>query len=296
MNVVEVENLSFRYRRTRSRSLRDVNLTIKQGELVGVIGPSGSGKSTLSLTLNGVIPNLIKGEFEGRVLIRDPRTGEEFDTRETPVPRLSTVVGLVLQNPESQLFNMTVEEEIAFGLENLGLDRNEILRRIRWVLEVTGLKGLEKEFPPTLSGGQKQRLAIACVLAMKPSILVLDEPTSQLDPLGRKEVLGLVSLLNREHGITVVLVEHHTGYLFRHADRILVMDGGSVVMDGRPSEIAEEVEKLREIGVKLPASLEASHELRERGLVDGLALTPEEFSSILRLRAGARGRSASRSA
>ncbi len=271
MKVISVENLSFKYRRARSYSLKDVSFEVKKGgELLGVIGPSGSGKSTLCLALNGIIPNSIKGgEFSGDVVIRDPRTGgEEYNTKETPVSKLPTVVGLVLQNPESQLFNMTVEEEVAFGLENLGLDRNEILRRLRWALEVTGglRGGLEKEFPPNLSGGQQQRLAIAAVLAMRPAILVLDEPTSQLDPVGKREVLGLVSLLRKEHGMTVVLVEHHTDYVFRFADRILVMDDGGIVLEGTPPrEVAEEAETLRKLGIKLPASLEISHELRKRG-------------------------------
>ncbi|ASA77203.1 energy-coupling factor ABC transporter ATP-binding protein [Thermococcus sp. 5-4] len=279
MNVISVENLSFRYRRAREYSLKNVSFKVRQGELLGIIGPSGSGKSTLCLTLNGVIPNSIKGDFSGDVIVRDPETGEEYNTKETPVAKLSTLVGLVLQNPESQLFNMTVEEEIAFGLENLGFDRNEILRRLRWALEVTGLRGLEKEFPPNLSGGQQQRLAIAAVLAMEPAVLVLDEPTSQLDPVGRKEVLGLVSLLRKEHGITVVLVEHHTDYILRFADRVLVMAGGEIVLEGTPREIAEEAETLKRLGVKLPPSLEISHELRKRGMLKGPAITEEELLS-----------------
>ena len=280
MNVVEVENLGFTYRRAEKPSLHDVSFSVRKGEMIGVIGPSGGGKSTLCLTLNGIIPNSIKGDFNGTILIRDPWTGEEFNTLETPVSKLSTIVGLVLQNPESQLFNMTVEEEVAFGPESLGIERNEVLRRVRWALKVTGLRGLEKEFPPNLSGGQQQRLAIAAVLAMRPSILVLDEPTSQLDPRGKREVLGLISLLNREHGITVILVEHHTGYLFRNADRILVVADGTIALEGKPEEIAEEVETLRRIGVKIPPSIEVSHELRKRGLVEGLSLTPEEFPPL----------------
>jgi len=279
MNVISVEDLSFRYRRAREYSLKNVSFKVRQGELLGIIGPSGSGKSTLCLTLNGVIPNSIKGDFSGDVIVRDPETGEEYNTKETPVAKLSTLVGLVLQNPESQLFNMTVEEEIAFGLENLGFDRNEILRRLRWALEVTGLRGLENEFPPNLSGGQQQRLAIAAVLAMEPAVLVLDEPTSQLDPVGRKEVLGLVSLLRKEHGITVVLVEHHTDYILRFADRVLVMAGGEIVLEGTPREIAEEAETLKRLGVKLPPSLEISHELRKRGMLKEPAITEEELLS-----------------
>ncbi|NJE01860.1 energy-coupling factor ABC transporter ATP-binding protein [Thermococcus sp. JdF3] len=281
MNVISVEDLRFRYRRAERYSLKDVSFTVKRGELLGIIGPSGSGKSTLCLTLNGIIPNSIKGEFGGDVVITDPRTGEEYNTKETPVPTLSAVVGLVLQNPESQLFNMTVEEEIAFGLENLGLERNEILRRLRWALEVTGLRGLEGEFPPNLSGGQQQRLAIAAVLAMDPSIIVLDEPTSQLDPVGRREVLGLVSLLNREHGITVVLVEHHTDYILRYADRVIVMDRGEIVLQGTPEEVAEEADTLRKLGVKLPPALEVSHELKKRGVLGETVLTPEAFLRLI---------------
>ncbi|NJE06401.1 ATP-binding cassette domain-containing protein [Thermococcus sp. M36] len=277
MKVIRVEGVSFRYRRAERYSLKDVSFEVRKGEFLGIIGPSGSGKSTLCLTLNGIIPNLIKGEFSGDIVIRDPRTGEEYNTRETPVSELSTVVGLILQNPESQLFNMTVEEEIAFGLENLGLERNEILRRLRWVLEVTRLKGLEKEFPPNLSGGQQQRLAIAAVLAMEPSVLVLDEPTSQLDPLGRNEVLGLVSLLNREYGITVVMVEHHTDYIFRYADRVIVMNEGRVVLEGRPSDLLGEVETLRNLGVRLPHVVEVSYELAKLGLLRRPVASEEEL-------------------
>jgi len=282
MKVINVENVSFRYKRAREYSLKGVSFNVKKGELLGVIGPSGSGKSTLCLTLNGIIPNSIKGEFAGDVIIRDPKTGKEYNTKETPVPKLSTLVGLVLQNPESQLFNMTVEEEIAFGLENLGFDRNEILRRLRWALEVTGLRGLEKEFPPNLSGGQQQRLAIAAVLAMEPSVIVLDEPTSQLDPVGRKEVLGLVSLLRKEHGITVVLVEHHTDYILRFADRVIVMNGGEIVLEGKPEEIVEEAETLNGLGIKLPPTVEISYELKRRGFLKKPVITEEELLSLIR--------------
>ncbi len=280
MNVISVENLSFRYRRASDYALRDVSFDLRKGEFLGITGPSGSGKSTLCLALNGIIPNSIKGEFQGHVRVRD-LNGNEFDTRETPVSRLSTVVGLILQNPDSQLFNMTVEDEVAFGLENLGLDPNEIERRVRWALETSGLRGLENEFPPNLSGGQKQRLAIAAVFAMRPAVLVLDEPTSQLDPLGREEVLGLLSLLRREYGITVVLVEHHSDYILRHADRILVMNRGRIVLNGTPSEVAEEAGFLKKLGIKIPVSLDVSYELKKRGRLKKLSITPEDLLSEL---------------
>lgn len=264
MNVIEVRDLRFKYRRSQRYALGGVDLTVREGEFLGVVGPSGSGKSTLCLTFNGIIPHSIRGEFEGEVKITDPETGKSYDTRETPVPKLSTIVGLVLQNPESQIFNMTVEEEVAFALENLGLPREEILERIEWALEIAGLEDKRNEFPPNLSGGEQQRLAIAAILAMKPKILVLDEPTTQLDPLGRKSVLEMISRLNREEGITVVLVDHNTDFLFRRADRIVAINEGKIVLEGSPRELLPKIEKLKEIGVKLPPALELYSQLKAR--------------------------------
>ncbi|WP_297063930.1 energy-coupling factor ABC transporter ATP-binding protein [Thermococcus sp.] len=271
--MIEIRNVTFHYLRSTKPALDSVSLTIGDREFIGILGPSGSGKSTLALTLNGIIPNSIRGTFSGEVIIRDPKTGKVFKTTETPVPKLSTLVGLVLQNPESQLFNMTVEDEVAFALENLGLPREEIARRVEWALKVTGLKGLEDEFPPNLSGGEKQRLAIASVIAMKPSHLVLDEPTSQLDPRGKREVLDVIKRLNRE-GTTVIIVEHDSRFLFRNADRLVVLSGGRIVLQGEPRKVAERVEELVEIGVKVPHSL-----LLSRALGLPPALSPEEFPS-----------------
>jgi len=269
--MIELRDVTFRYPRSKNPALMDVNLKIRDGEFVGILGPSGSGKSTLALTLNGIIPNSIRGAFSGEVIVRDPKTGKTFKTTETPVSKLSTLVGLVLQNPESQLFNMTVEDEVAFALENLGLPREEIAERVEWALKVVGLEGLENEFPPNLSGGEKQRLAIASVIAMKPSHLVLDEPTSQLDPKGKREVLRVIEELNRA-GTTVVMVEHDSRFLFRKADRLVVLNGGRVILQGTPREVAERVEELVEIGVRVPHSL-----LLSRALGLPPALSPREF-------------------
>lgn len=276
MKVLEARDLNFRYSRGKKQVLRDVNLQIKRGEFVGIVGPSGSGKSTLCLAFTGIIPHLIHGEFKGSVIIRDPQTGAKHSTLETPPSKLSPIIGLVLQNPESQLFNMTVEEEVAFPLENLGLPPEEIEARVRWALKTVGLDGREEEFPPNLSGGEQQRLVIASVLAMKPSILVLDEPTAQLDPVGRKDVLNLISELNEKEKITVILVDHHTDFLFKRADRILVMNDGRILMEGRPRELAERAEELREVGIKLPAAVEVYAELKKRGLEKALSILPRE--------------------
>jgi len=269
--LIRVEGVSFRYPRAKEYSLKNINLKVRKGEFLGILGASGSGKSTLCLTFNGIIPHSIKGEFRGDVYVKG------YNTKDTSVARLSTIVGLVMQNPDSQLFNMTVEEEIAFGLENLGLDTEEIKRRVRWALKITGLEGLENEFPPNLSGGQKQRLAIASVLAMKPEVLVLDEPTSQLDPLGKEQVLSLVTLLNKEQGITIILVEHNTEYLLSFADRVIVLDKGEIILEGKPKQVFEEVETLERLGIKIPASVKIAHELKKRGILKKAALDEKEL-------------------
>ncbi|WP_175059782.1 energy-coupling factor ABC transporter ATP-binding protein [Thermococcus sp. 2319x1] len=274
--MIRVEDLSFKYTGAREYSLKDINFKVKKGEFLGILGASGSGKSTLCLTFNGIIPHSIKGDFNGNVFVKG------YNTREASVAELSKIVGLVLQNPDSQLFNMTVEEEVAFALENLGLDVEEIRRRVYWALKITGLEGLEKEFPPNLSGGQKQRLAIASVLALKPEVLVLDEPTSQLDPLGREQVLSLITLLNKEQGITIVLVEHNTEYLFDFADRIIVLDRGELVMEGKPREIFEEADYLRKLGIRIPISVKIGAELKRKGLLKKAALNDKELIKALK--------------
>ncbi|WP_087037238.1 ATP-binding cassette domain-containing protein [Thermococcus litoralis] len=274
--MIRVEDLSFKYTGAKEYSLKDINFKVKKGEFLGILGASGSGKSTLCLTFNGIIPHSIRGDFRGNVFVKG------YNTREASVAELSKIVGLVLQNPDSQLFNMTVEEEVAFALENLGLDVEEIRRRVYWALKITGLEGLEKEFPPNLSGGQKQRLAIASVLALKPEVLVLDEPTSQLDPIGREQVLSLITLLNKEQGITIVLVEHNTEYLFDFADRIIVLDRGELVMEGKPREIFEEADYLRELGIRIPISVKIGAELKRKGLLKKAALNDKELINALK--------------
>ncbi|WP_048149115.1 energy-coupling factor ABC transporter ATP-binding protein [Palaeococcus ferrophilus] len=273
--MAKVEDVSFRYAGARDYALKDVSLEVREGEFLGILGASGSGKSTLCLLFNGIIPHSIGGEFEGNVYVKGK------NTREASVAELSTIVGLVLQNPDAQLFNMTVEEEVAFALENFGLDREEMRKRISWALKLAGLEGLEKEFPPNLSGGQKQRLAIASVIAMKPEMLVLDEPTSQLDPLGREQVLSLVTLLNKEKGLTVVMVEHNTDYLLNFADRVVVVDKGEIILEGRPREVFEEVELLERLGVKLPASVKIGSTLKEWRLSKKAALNEKELLALL---------------
>ncbi|AAL81981.1 cobalt transport ATP-binding protein cbio [Pyrococcus furiosus DSM 3638] len=205
-----------------------------------------------------------------------------LNTLNYPVSKLSQIVGLVFQNPESQLFNMTVLEEVAFALENLGIEREEMWKRIRWALKLVGLWEKKEHSPLALSGGEKQRLAIASVLVMKPKVLVLDEPTSQLDPLGKEEILSLVKLLNKEEKITVVLVEHNTDFLLEHADRIVVFDKGTIILEGKPEEVFENVDILMSIGIKIPTRIKVGYELKKRGVVDKSVLSLNEIVKVLR--------------
>ncbi|MFA4640964.1 energy-coupling factor ABC transporter ATP-binding protein [Pyrococcus kukulkanii] len=277
MNIIEVENLSFKYKGTSRYSLRNVTLSVKKGEFIGIIGGSGSGKSTFCLTLNGIIPHSIQGTFEGNVIVAG------LNTREHSVAELSTKVGLVFQNPDSQIFNMTVLEEVAFALENLGIEREEMWRRIKWALKLVGLWDKREEFPPNLSGGEKQRLAIASVLVMKPEILVLDEPTSQLDPIGKESVLNLIKLLNKEEKITILLVEHNTEFLLENADSVFVFNDGKVVLEGRPEDVFEDVETLMSVGVRIPARIRIGYELKKKGILKRATVSAEEVKKVLKL-------------
>ena len=230
MPVVEIEALNFRYRAAADNALRDVNLHIEEGELVVVMGANEAGKSTLCFTLNGLIPHLVKGAFEGRVVVGG------MDTRERGVNELYSHVGLVFQDFESQLFSTEVELEVAFAPENLGLPVEEIGRRIRRALELTGLQALSGRQPATLSGGQKQLLAIASILSLEPRVLCFDEPTTDLDPTNKRRIFNLTRQLFEKHKQTLIVVEHETEEAVA-ADRIVLMREGQVVADGPAREI-----------------------------------------------------------
>ena len=275
MGIVEVEDLTFTYRGARRPALEHVDLSIERGEFVIITGPSGCGKTTLCRCLNGLIPHFYPGDFKGRVLVAG------LDTREHEIWELAQHVGLVFQNPENQLFCLTVEADVAFGPENLGLPRDEIWRRVRWALHVTGMWELRHRAPHELSGGQQQRAAIAAVLAMEPDVLVLDEPTSFLDPAGAADILSLVALLNREHGITVLLIEHRLDLASAYADRIVVMDRGRVVLDGPPEEVLASPEAAK-LGVGIPKVVRLYKLLAERGLrLSKVPLSPTEAAKLI---------------
>jgi energy-coupling factor transport system ATP-binding protein len=241
--VIRLEKLSFRYRAGTESALRDVTCHIRRGELVGVLGRSGAGRSTLAATLNGTIPHLVRGDLTGRVLI----DGEDIRTKR---PRdLAHRIGFVFQDFEAQLFSTSVPLEVAFGPENLGVDPGEIARRVERCLHMVRLSHLTHKAPAALSGGQKQRLALASVLALEPKILVLDEPTSDLDPAGRRDLLDAIRALRRAGDLTLFMIDPETDEL-GWADRLIVLDSGQIVMDGSPAALWDRAGELEALGVK----------------------------------------------
>ena len=233
--------------------LKGVDLQIDSGEFVAIIGRTGAGKTTLCLTLNGIVPHSAGGIFRGNVWV------EGLNTKQTDVATLAARVGIVFQDPESQFFNMTVEDEVAFGPESLGIEREEIARRIAWSLDIVSMGQYRRRSPFHLSGGQKQRIAIASILAMQPRVLVLDEPTSGLDPIGKAEVFSVVHELQRQAGMTIVMVEQDAEKVAEFADRVIVLEDGVVALEGTPREIFMQAETMERIGLAIPQVSELAH-------------------------------------
>ncbi len=243
-HAVSVEGVTFTYHEGGRPALRSVSLVQNAGEMIGVMGASGAGKSTLAKCLNRIVPEFEDGDFHGVILI----AGESLE--HLRVCEVAPKVGMVFQDFESQLFSTNVAHEVAFAMEQVGMDRAEMDRRILPALEAVGLRGFEHRDPMSLSGGEKQRLAIASVLALRPSVIVLDEPTTDLDPEGRAEVFALIRKL-REQGLSLIVIEHESEEL-RAADRIVVLREGEIATDGPPSEVFARTGLLTECGVRPP--------------------------------------------
>ena len=256
--IIKTEDLTFAYPPDEGKepvqALRGVDLSIARGSFTVILGHNGSGKSTLAKHMNAVL--LPVG---GKVWVDGMDTSDEDLLLE-----VRRRVGMVFQNPDNQIVANVVEEDVAFGPENLGVPTEEIQRRVAAALKAVGMEDFTLHAPHHLSGGQKQRIAIAGIIAMEPACIVLDESTAMLDPLGRREVLDTVRKLNREKGITIVLITHHMDEAAM-ADRVVVMDSGSVVMDGAPKEVLTRVEELRAIGLAAPHTVELLHGLRQDG-------------------------------
>jgi energy-coupling factor transport system ATP-binding protein len=275
-NIFEVNNVNYSYTvyddiGNEIQAVNDISVNIQSGEFVVVLGRNGSGKSTMARLLNALlIPK------KGRVLVLGMDTADEnnvWDIRST--------AGMVFQNPDNQIIATTVEEDVAFGPENLGVEPSEIRTRVDDALATVGISHLKENAPHLLSGGQKQRVAIAGILAMKPQCIILDEATSMLDPVGRKEVINILRKLNEEENITVVHITHHMDEAAL-AKRLIVIDDGKIVLDGTPKEVFSEVDKIKSLGLDVPQVTELMYSLMKQGLkVDNLPLTVDEAFELI---------------
>ena len=279
MGIIKAFKLGFDYLKydedgnveATQRAVNDVNLDIEAGDFVAVLGHNGSGKSTLAKQINALlIPS------EGTMWVDDMDTAKEPE-----LWKIRQKAGMVFQNPDNQIIGTVVEEDVGFGPENMGVPTDEIWKRVDDSLKKTGMTAYRYQSPNKLSGGQKQRVAIAGVLAMRPSCIVLDEPTAMLDPNGRKEVLKAVSELNKKENVTVVLITHYMEEVI-HANKVYVMDGGNVVMQGTPREIFSQVETLKKYRLDVPQVTLLAHELHKAGvdIPEGI-LTKEELVGAL---------------
>lgn len=268
MEAVKFENVKFSYREDgKDPALNGVTLCIEEGQFVAVLGMNGSGKSTLAKLINALlIP------FSGKVEVFGMDTSDEKKTFE-----IRKNAGMVFQNPDNQTVASIVEDDVAFGPENIGVPREEIGKRIDFALDAVGMQEFRKSTPARLSGGQKQRIAIAGVLAILPKIMILDESTAMLDPRGRREVMDVVRRLNREKGMTVILITHFMDEALQ-ADRAIVMHRGEVVMDGAPEEIFARSDELETYNLTLPRAAYVCKKLQEAGMPVRNAFTPEELA------------------
>ena len=272
MPIIETKNLTYTYPGGKGPSIKEISMKVEKGEFILITGPSGCGKTTLCRCFNGLVPNFYQGEFSGEIIV----TG--LNTLKRQTYEMAKSVGLVFQNPENQLFALSIEKDVAFGLENLGVAREEIRKRVDWALKQVGIYDLRERSPHEVSGGQQQRVAIASVLAMRPELIVLDEPTSFLDPLSAEKIFNIIHEMNIKLGITVVLVEHRLDLAVKYASRIIIMDKGKICLDGKPRDILN-VEETRLLGVGIPKATLLYQELLEDNLKldNSIPLCSEDF-------------------
>ena len=260
MAIVNLQNVTYKYPLTDAPALQNINLQVNEGEFVAVIGPNGAGKSTLCYTIAGFVPHFFKGEITGTVEV----AGNE--SSKSSLHEWVLDVGLAFQNPFNQISGAkyTVFEEIAFGLENTGVPRDEMKVRVEETMKLTGISDLADRSPYSLSGGQQQRVALTSILVMQPKVLVLDEPTSQMDPIGTREVFGVIRMM-AEKGMTVVLAEHKVEWIANFADRVIALHEGQIILDGKPSEVLTS-DILPEKGFGISRYTSAARRAKDMGL------------------------------
>jgi energy-coupling factor transport system ATP-binding protein len=260
MAIIEIQDLTYTYPLTDKPALKHINLQVEKGEFVAIVGPNGTGKSTLCYTIAGFVPHFFRGELQGKVHVAGK------DTQESSLSQWVLEVGLVFQNPFNQISGakVTVYEELAFGLENLGVPREEMISRLEEVMKLTDIQDLADRSPYALSGGQQQRVALASILVMQPQVLVLDEPTSQLDPIGTREVFQVIKSMSAS-GMTVVMAEHKIEWVAAFADRVLALSEGEALMLGTPAEVLTNPE-LPEHGINISRYTRVAREAAGQGL------------------------------
>ncbi len=275
--MISIDELTFRYDGGAGDALKSVTLHIDRGGFVGIIGPSGAGKTTLLCAVNGIIPHHFKGDYYGAVTV-DGR-----DTFAVSLTDLSLTVGTVFQDVESQLISAVVEDELYYGLENFGIPKAEADRRVDTVLRQIGIESLRRRAISSLSGGQKQKVAIAAVLSLRPQILLLDEPTGELDPVSSRQIFTLLKTLNEDYGITVVIVEQKIMLLSEFARELAVVDKGQLKYCGPVREVLTHAAELEEMGVNCPRVVTLSNALRTAGVpIDRLSLNVDEAEAMMK--------------
>ncbi|MDE5584399.1 MAG: energy-coupling factor transporter ATPase [Ruminococcus sp.] len=263
--IIEIKNLHFRYENGKKEVLKGIDLDIGKGEFIAILGHNGSGKSTLAKHLNAILV-----PTEGSVTVDGIDTADDSKLFE-----LRQRAGMVFQNPDNQIVSSVVEEDVAFALENLGVPYEEMRKRVDESLKAVNMYDYRLHSPNLLSGGQKQRVAIAGIIAMRPKCIIMDEPTAMLDPQGRREVFSAVRKMNREHGITIVLITHYMDEASR-CDRVAVMDKGRIILDDVPSKVFSQVDMLKKIGLDVPQVTELCHGLRKSGIEISEEIISEE--------------------
>jgi len=276
MDKVIVKNLTYKYPTSEEHVLKDINFSVNEGELFAIIGPNGAGKTTVCNAIRGFIPHFYKGEMEGEILVNGK------NTKDYSIGDLSLDVSFVFQNPFTQMSGIAenVYEELAFGLENLGIEINKIKERVNYILELTKIKHLKNKSPYELSGGEQQKVALASIIAMDPEIIVMDEPTSQLDPQSTEEIFKLIYLM-KQQGKTIILVEHKMELIAEYAEHILLISDGKVILDGGVKDVFTD-ELLLENKTALPKYAMLGLEMKKRFDIDKIPITEREVEVVIK--------------